>query len=193
MSPADVEQMLEQLQGLAVQLRQRAPLQLGKVCFCRAIESFGQYQPLESDYSFQAGCDGRPGERVQVYAEVRNFASRLRNGQHETMLSSSLDVYDRTISHDRTSGSPAASRGKCRPVVTMNLGTCTDRSQTPRQDYFLNFRFHVPTRLPPGRYTLQVTVRDVTPVDSAPTATGRIVTRSLDFNVCPPGTRPLGP
>ena len=47
--------------------------------------------------------------------------------------------------------------------LTMNLDPCIDRSQSPRQDYFLNFQFHVPAGLPPGLYTLLVTVKDVTP------------------------------
>ena len=146
--PGEAEELLEQLHHLTCHLSCCAPLTLGKVCFCRKIESFGQYHAVDGGPEFQAGCEGRPGERVQVYAEVRNFSSRLHKGQYETLLTSSLEIYD----------GHCPPGGKCRPVVTMNLGTCIDRSQTARQDYFLNFQFHVPARLPPGLYTLRVTV-----------------------------------
>jgi hypothetical protein len=171
----EVEKTLEHLEALTEHLRKRAPLSLGKVCFCRKIENFGQYDPVKSEHSFQAGCDGLPGERVQVYAEVRNFGSHPRDGYYETVLTSALEIRD----------------AQGQPMVTMSLGTCTDRSHTPRQDYFLNFQFHVPRRLPPGLYTLWVTVKDVTPAGAGQPICKRVAKRSLDFKVCPPGTRPM--
>ena len=62
-------------------------------------------------------------------------------------------------------------------------------SRTPRQDYFLNFQFHVPAKLKAGRYTLKVTVTDVTPQSSGSkkAASDNESWKSLDFRVCPPG------
>ena len=177
--PEEVEQTLEQLYSLTLHLRQRAPLSLGKVCFCRQIKNFGQYTPLGPDHQFQAGCDGQPGEYLQIYAEVRNFGSQLRDGQYETVLASSLEFY-----HGNLKGSDGKQR---RPDVTMQLDPCTDRSQSPRQDYFLNFQFHVPRGLPPGLYTLLITVKDVTPTAPGQPTCARVAKRSLDFKVCPPG------
>jgi hypothetical protein len=172
-TPAEVEQTLEQLCALTEHLRRRAPLALGKVCFCRTIDNFGQYVALPAEHEFQAGLDRRPGERVQVYAEVRNFASHRHNGRYETKMVSSLAIRDE----------------KGQEVVKLNLGTYTDHSQTPRQDLFLNFQFHVPPSLPPGLYTLWVIVKDVTPGAPEQPSGERVARRSLDFRVCPPGTR----
>jgi hypothetical protein len=171
LSPQDLAGMLDQLGELLQALRQRAPLTLDKVCFCRKISGFGRYDSLPVGHVFQAGLSGQPGERVQVYAEVRNFRSRQTNGQFETVLGSVLELHNE--------------RGAC--VVQFNLGSCTDRSQTPRQDYFLNFQAHVPAKLPPGLYTLWVIVKDVTPSAEGAPAQARVARRSLDFRVVAPG------
>jgi hypothetical protein len=170
---AEVERTLDQLHSLTLHLRQRARLSLGTVCFCRKIENFGQFIPMPGHYEYQAGEDGRAGERVQVYAEVRNFRSVLRNGQYETCLLCSLSVHDENGVEK----------------ITNNLAPCIDRSQSPRQDYFLNFQFNVFPKLPPGLYTLWVTVKDVTPAGPGQPIGPRVARRSLDFRVCPPGTR----
>jgi hypothetical protein len=115
---------------------------------------------------FQAGIDGLPGERIQVYAEVRNFTSRPYNGEYETKLSCLLEI-----------------REGEKVTRTINLDTCIDRSQTPRHDYFLNFQFPVPARLKPGWYTLWITVRDVTGGEAS---AARIARKSVDFKVCAP-------
>jgi hypothetical protein len=168
--PEELAANLEQVAAIVRALRQKAPLALGNVHFCRRITGFGRYEALPVGHSFQAGAGKQPGERVQVYAEVRNFRSRLRDGQFETVLASSLEVRNEQGHRE----------------VMMNLGSCTDRSQTPRQDYFLNFQFHVPPRLPPGLYTLWVTVKDVTPRGGEP-GPAREARTSLDFKVVAPG------
>jgi hypothetical protein len=173
--PEEVERTLDQLQGLTQHLRKRAPMSLGTVCFCERIENFGQFIPMPVHFQFQAGEDGHAGERVQVYAEVRNFNSILRKGQYETRLYTSLSILDE----------------KGREMVSRNLEPwpCIDRSHTPRQDYFLNLQFHVFPRLPPGLYTLWVTVKDGTPNGPGQPNGPRVARRSLDFRVCPSGMR----
>lgn len=161
---------LERLRQLTTQLRQRAPLSLDKVCFCKTIEGFGQYQARPSSQAFRAGSEGQPGERIQVYAEVRNFGCVAKQGQYETRLSSSLSILDE---HGQT-------------VTTMTPETSVDVSQTPRQDYFLNFQFHVPAILKAGRvYVLKVAVEDVT-TPPGTKKTARTAETTLDFRVCPP-------
>ncbi len=179
LSPEQATDVLNRLHDLAGRLKERASLQLGQVCFCRRIESFGQYEPLGSGGKdlpeFQAGSDGRPGERVQVYVEVLNCVPVKRQGQYETRLNSTLEIEEVVL--QRKEGDERRKR-----VVFMNLGTCVDVSQSPRQDYFLNFQFHVPPRMPPGLYTLRVTVKDETPGQKQ----ARVARRSLDFRVCSP-------
>ena len=77
----------------------------------------------------------------------------------------------------------------------MPIATTIDTSQTPRQDYFLNFQFHVRAGMPPGLYTLVITVKDEGPPGTAGAgadapASPRQARASLDFRVCPPDTRP---
>src|SRR5262249_41084265 len=60
---------------------------------------------------------------------------------------------------------------------------CVDRSLTPRQDCFINFQFPVPSKVPPGEYTLRIQVRD----DGGPAP--RAAERSLDFKVTAAGSR----
>lgn len=160
----EIAQTQELLRSVSAKLRSRAALKLDKVSFCKRIEGFGRFEPHASGYEFQAGYDGKPGERVQVYAEIRNFASRAVQGRYETVLETSLAIHD----------------AERREVVRFDLGRCVDRSQTPRQDYFLNFQLHIPAKLKPGLYTLWVHVKDVTgePV--------REVSTSLDFKVRAP-------
>lgn len=170
--PEEIAATLHQLSHLTTRFQQLAPLTLDHVAFCKTIEGFGRYQPLPPRYEFQAGYDGRPGERVQVYAEVRHFASKHVGGVYETVLESKLEIRD----------------AQGQKVVMQNLGRCTDRSHSPRRDHFLNFQLHVPPKLPPGRlYTLWLTVKDVTEVER-PGA--REAVCSLDFLVCAPGSPP---
>lgn len=171
LSAKELASTLEQFRQILEQIRERAPLELDKVCFCRKIDGFGQYEAV-SGHEFQAGSDGQPGERVQVYVEVRNFRCVAKQGKYETRLGSALEIRDE----------------KGRKVVALTPEPSADLSQTPRQDYFLNFQFHVPAKLPVGRYDLRVTVKDLTPSASGKKV-AREATQTLPFWVCPPGGR----
>jgi hypothetical protein len=172
----DVTAALEQVRRLHEQLRRRAALRLDRVCFCRRVRGYGQYEPLPPDHAFRAGWEGRPGERVQVYAEVRHFASACHPGYHETALATRLEVHD------------AAGRS----VARLDLGTCVDRCLSRREDYFLNIQFNVPAGLAPGLYTLWVVIQDNGPREPGQPVRYRSARRSLDFRVCPPGVGRVG-
>jgi hypothetical protein len=170
-NPEDLACALRDLNQLTARLRQRVPLILDKLCYCRGVEAFGAYDPFPADHGFQAGVGGKPGERVQVYVEVRNFTSRPCNDGYETCLDSTLEIRD------------------ARNVVwRMDFPASPDRSQTPRQDFFLAYRFHVPPRMPPGRYDLWVIVREKT---GEPGHGDREARKSIPFRVDPDGARPL--
>jgi hypothetical protein len=148
---------IEQLENVIALLRPRAALQLDQMCFCRRIDRYGVYEPLPAGYRF------RPGELVQLYAEVRNFASTPQEGAHVTRLASRLEIHDyeghivwcRDFPEDRQ-----------RPDV----------SRTPRHDYFNQYRFCVP-EIPAGAYTLWLYVTD------KGCQPQRVARRSLDFRV----------
>ncbi len=162
-SPEEMAAILDQLHALTLALRPRAALTLDKMCFCRQINNFGQYEPLPPDHPFRAGGGDRLGERVQVYVEVKNFTSRLCGPVYETALSSKLEIFD----------------AQKQQVCIWNRPREVVRSQSPWEDYYINFLFNLP-RLPQGLYTLRVTVRDeASPPGRAP----REASGSLDFQV----------
>jgi hypothetical protein len=167
-TPQDVTALLSRLESLERALRPRAALVLEKLCFCSAIDNFGIYTPLDDGHAFRATGPNQPGERVQVYAEVRNFTSRLVGESFETVLKGTLEIRDTTGNH---------------PPITYDLEPVTDRSRTPRRDFFVNFHFDVPPRLLPGSYTLWVQVKDITPAADGSARAPRVARRSLDFRV----------
>lgn len=165
-SAEELTTLLNQVNAVAQALRARAPLALDHRTFCSCIRNFGDYEPLPPCPQFQAGMDGHPGERLQVYVEVRNFTSRPRGPYHETTLSSRLEIMD---FHRQV-------------VWFKDFEPCVDRSRSPRQDYFINFQFFLPPRIPQGDYTLRVQVWDgPRPKKGRPAP--RAAECSLDFGV----------
>jgi hypothetical protein len=165
-SPQETVALLEQVNKLQSALRQRAPLIIEKMCFCRDIRDFGRYYPLPADYAFQTGSDGLPGELVQVYVEVRNVTCRSKGNGFETALKGHVEIHD--------------FRGKC--VWQHDFDNRPDRSRTPLQDNYVEFHFNVPSGLPAeAAYTLWVYVRDVEEEGVV-----KVARRSLDFRVRPP-------
>jgi hypothetical protein len=172
-SPTELSLVLDQLRGLERPLTAKASLTITKMCLCRGIvDRFGIYERLPDDYAFAAGSDNQPGERVLVYVEFRNFMTLPNNTKFETRLMSTLEIHDY----------------QGHPVWRQDFPTPPDRSQTPRQDYFINYKFWVPQRLPPGSYTLWVQVKDVTGQSGKELPAHRVARRSLDFRVTGQGT-----
>jgi hypothetical protein len=165
----EAAQVLDELHALEVPLRRRAPLRIEKMCFCKWIEAFGRYDPIADGQAvFEAGCNGQLGGMVQVYAEVRNFASEDRGPVHLTRLVSWAEIRD-------------YAQGKT--VARIDFDNKVDESRSPRQDYFINYRFRVPAHLPPGPYTLWIYVKDALAQPTRPPAQ-----RSLDFRVVAGGS-----
>jgi hypothetical protein len=178
---AEATGLLGQLRSLENVIRDHAALHIDKMLFCRKINGFGRIEPIEKGHLFEAGREGKPGEWVQVYVELANVASKQNGSWHETWLAGRVEIRDFN-----------------RKVVWFeNHPPCPDRSHSPRRDYFISYHFWVPPCLPPGRYTLQVEIKDVTllPVrDSAGVSPQplevppqRRASRSLDFQVTSKG------
>jgi hypothetical protein len=168
MTPADLLSYLQQLQNLEAHLRQRAPLQLTQLCFCKIVEGFGSYQPvLDQPPTYQETREGRQPELVEVYAEIDNFTVEQREGGYVAHLASSLEIQDmkgQVVWTEPCEDKPEVSRSKWR-------------------DHFLRFRFRVPKELKPGHYMLCVQVRDVLAKPSRTPAR-----RSLLFRVIAQGS-----
>lgn len=152
-----------QLDGLLLALRSRSELVIDRICFCEYIEGFGNYKPLPENYIFRAPSKKHFGERVQLYVQLRNLCSLERKGAYLTRLSGSVAIRD--------------ARNKICDYRDFKDDSNPIVSQTPRRDFFRNYTFHVPS-LPPGSYTLTVTVRDLTKRGEVRTAS-----KSLPFRV----------
>ena len=166
-TPQETAALLEQLRQVETVLRPHAALTLGKVCFCRKVNGFGDCEPWPENHVFRAGVEGERGEWMQVYAEVRNFTSRPQGPTYEISLAGAVEIRD----------------AQNRPVSRIDFPSCVKRSQTPRQDYFVNFQFYLPSPMPPGRYTLHVLVKDMLNPATGDDAAPQSATRSLDFLV----------
>jgi hypothetical protein len=163
-SPQEVNTLLESVNSVLVPLRARAPVTINKMCFCKEIRGFGDYEPLPDFHRF------RPGDRVRIYVELQNCTSQPRtdaSGQvrHVINLVSSAEIKDY--------------RGnKVWPEDIVFQRQGANASLTLRHDYFDNYGFWVP-EIPPGSYTLWIQVED------RGTNPPRTVKGSLDFHVGP--------
>jgi len=142
-------------------IRPEGELAIGKLCLCKHVKTFGDYEPFPQDHQFQ------PRDLVWIYAEVRNFTSERRDlGNGETVYETRLKTTARITNYAQTQEWPLQFDRRCGP----------DQSRSIRRDYWDNLSFNVPD-LPPDGYTLWLKVVDE--------PTGRFKERSVDFQVVP--------
>lgn len=172
-SPRNLAAWTNRLNTLTASLRSRSQLILERTCFCSTINNFGVFKPLPAEHSFF-----HPGELAHVYVQACNLSSRRRGEKYVTVLKGRLEIYDENKRED--------------PPITWAPLPREDISASPRQDFYINFRFQVPPNCPAGLYTLRITVEDWT--DAPPDAKGvpewRIAHCTLDFRVGGPIARP---
>jgi hypothetical protein len=176
--PREAAELADMIQGAVDHLRQRAALRVEKMLFCRKIDDFGEFvarETVNGVATFEAGTGDQPGEPIQVYVELRNVSSKQRGELFETRLAGSIELLD------------FEGRSAYRKIFAPEL----HRGRSARHDFFVNCSFSVPRRIPPGRYTLRVEVRDITDLpanaslEEAPPA-HRIVSQRLDLQVVEP-------
>jgi hypothetical protein len=178
-SPREAAELADLVQGVEDRLRQRAALRIEKMLFCRQIDDFGEYVPrptVNGMPTFEGGAGDQPGETVRVYVELRNVSSKQRGDSYETRLAGSIELLDFELhTAYRFDFTPEQHRGK-----------------SARHDFFVNCSFSVPRKIPPGRYTLRVEVRDITdqPADAAGLKRSppdhRVARQELDLQVIEP-------
>jgi hypothetical protein len=131
-------QTITQLNAALRRLQETADLQIRNVAFCRQILYFGNYERFPRD-------EFRPGQEVLLYAEIDNFKSEpTSDGQYRTLLRSTLEIL-----------SPS---GELRKAI--DFPATEDHCRNYRRDYFHNYQFVIPERLPLGPHTLKLTVFD---------------------------------
>ena len=138
-SPRDrAAQSIAPLNTALRRLREQSDLAIKNIAFCEQISYFGNYQKFERD-------EFTPGQEVLLYAEIENFnTEQTANGEHRTLLRSVIDI--------------TGSNGEARWHKT--FPATEDRCRNPRRDYFHNYQFAIPDRLPLGPHTLKLTVVD---------------------------------
>ena len=166
----EVAVLSEQLQSLLASVRPRTDLVIDRMCCCKVIASFGDYQALPEDHAFVASSAERPySETVRLYVEVRNFASVPRGGLFETRLSSAIEIRD--------------GRGLKVHDFVFNNSEKQINSLTRVNDYYIPYTFTVPN-LPPGTYQLVLQIAD----ETVPGAR-RIAQKAIDFRITSVGSR----
>ncbi len=146
-------QTISQMSTAIRRLQEQADLQIRNVAFCRQIQYFGNYERFPRD-------EFRPGQEVLLYAEVENFKSEpTADGQYRTLLRSTIEIL-----------SP---NGELRKQI--DFAATEDLCRNYRRDYFHNYQFLIPERIPLGPHTLKLTVFDE--------LSGRMVSYTTNFNV----------
>ncbi len=166
-SSADINMLESQLEGLRAILRNRCELLVARMQFCRDIKGFGNYDPLPDNYAFLNATNDRPGELVQIYVELKNFASvKGKDGMYLTKLACSLELRD---SNNKRVG----------PPLRFDEKKTTYRRSACLNDYHGNFSFYVPP-IPAGTYKLILQIFDETIPNER-----RCARKELDFRVTP--------
>lgn len=163
MGPTEIGAIDEQVRGGLALVRQRMDLTIEKAVFCEWVKSFGNYQPVQEGHLFLASAPNRPGERAQLYVEVKNFANDKRDSFYETRFASAVEIHD--SKGDRIWFYRFEDREK--PI----------RTRTPLNDCFNHYSFFVP-HLPPGTYSLTIQITDETVPERR-----RETRKSLEFRV----------
>lgn len=119
-------------------LREQAELTIRNPAFCEEISYFGNYKRFPRE-------EFVPGQLVLLYAEIENFRSEpTETGEYRTLLRSLVEIV----------GPNGQIRWK------KNFAATEDLCRNPRRDYFHNYQFTIPERLPLGPHTLRLTVVD---------------------------------
>jgi hypothetical protein len=165
LSPGDAATLQEQVQGLLLILRSRSDLVIDKMCLCERIDGYGQYTPKREGYAFKGGTGRQAGELVNVYIELRNMTSQLRERYYTTVLNGTVWVRD--------------SQGALVWSYNYRKREQPLQSLMPRSDCYRSYDFFVPS-MPPGKYTLTIEVVDET------CQPHRVAQKSVEFNVAAP-------
>lgn len=119
-------------------LREQADLTIRNTGFCEEISYFGNYKRFPKE-------EFVPGQPVLLYAEIENFRSEpSQSGEYRTLLRSLIEIV----------GANGQIRWK------KSFAATEDLCRNPRRDYFHNYQFTIPERLPMGPHTLKLTVVD---------------------------------
>lgn len=166
MSAQEWSVLKDHIEGLRELLRDRCELLVTKMVYCKRVNGFADFESLPENHAFLAKTSSRPGDLVQLYIELKNFASKqTKEGDYLTKLACSLELKDmhgeKVWSH------------------TFDKNETTHRRSACVNDYHGNFSFYAPA-LPAGTYQLTIQVVDQTIPDHQ-----RVARKSQVFRVTP--------
>lgn len=146
-------QAVAQLATATQRLKEKADLEIHNMAFCREISAFGSFVRFPRD-------EFRPGDSALLYAEIENFKSEMTiDGQYRTLIRSTVEIL-----------SPS---GEVR--WHKEFPATEDLCNSYRRDYYHNYKFLIPDRLPLGPHQLKLTAFDE--------LSGKLVSQSINFVV----------
>ncbi len=119
-------------------LAESAPLVVRNLAFCTAVQSYGRTSEFKK-------CEFTPGQEVLLYAEIENFTSEATPKGYHTSLRSSYQIFD----------------SRAQRVADHDFTTTKEYCDNARRDFFICYQLSLPTRIYPGKHTLQLTVEDL--------------------------------
>ena len=151
-NPAEVSVLVDQLRGVATRLEGKAPLQVGKVAFCRGrVLGYGQYAPWPEAQPY------RPNDMAVLYVEAQHVSSAPAVGPNgESFVSRAVVSMEVRDAAQRLVEMPDPADHRQR--VTITRYEHTDFTHSPITDYYQTYRIRLPAQ--PGVYTVTVEVRD---------------------------------
>ena len=118
-------------------LRELGALSLRNLSFCKNVFGYGAYEPYEND-TFS------PGEQVSLYVEVENYHSSSSEKGYCTLLGATYELLD----------------DKGKRVSGGDFPDVDDCCRSRRRDFHIQFGLSVPENLSPGRYRVELVVKD---------------------------------
>ena len=115
-----------------------AGLAVSRMVLCRQVRGYDDVVEIQAQQL-------RRGQPILVYAALDNFLSIATATGYRTLTLSTLEIQD--------------ADGDV--VLRMPLGTATDLSDVPRQDFFLTHQVTIPVNLPAGDYIFDLRIDDL--------------------------------
>jgi len=115
-----------------------------RAILCSAVRRFRDYTPAESDRV-------KPGEKILIYVEPRNFALQRSQDKHILHLKYEWKLYDDRSTELQVPAWEKAKVEDCEDRVAVN---------GPVAEFFQSFKLPLPDNLAMGHYRVKVTVTD---------------------------------
>ncbi len=134
----DLTETLNQLRTAGRRLQPLAALEIQRLMFCSRIDGFGRVAQFPT-------ADFEPGQRILLYAGLRNFRSELTaEGKFRTEFSAEIEF--------RRAGDDES-------IETIRLPQILDECDEERTDYYQSFELTAPAL--EGDYVVRITLQDL--------------------------------